>query len=680
MKAAAATLLIFFTRFTYLRAERESGSLDMSNKSCVFNPKLVTIVLHNEKNPDGVNIGLEQKCEEIDKTKPIAFIVHGFMSSANSSYLCNLASTLVDKRHTVFSLDWPDAACAHGAGDLVLLYANAVEHTHLVGQLLANYILAMVDQCKVSLKRIMLIGHSLGSHVSGFAAKKIHETKREKVARIFGVDPARPNFWNNPCKERLCKTDAERVIIFHSSPLGILRSIGHLDYYFRSLFLQPGCPFFDFVCSHTRPIIYMTNMVKDPSCVFPGRFKSSEPNSTTTDCVALSSNIVDLTKYTEEEGTYQLWVDKNAPHCTRKQLKCRKNAHKNASPSLTDYVDQGKVGPASFKNTMRGIGTGIVDTVEGIGESVKDIAEKVIPPCFFGVNSVSMVLFTSDIPFGKVIAPNESYIDIDPAKKIVFLVHGFISSANTSASYQLASELVQNDYTVYSLDWSEGACTTGLPVVKLTGYPSAVANTREIGEYMARYVTSVLEEGIPLDNITLIGHSLGAHVAGFAAKKIQNSGHGTIRRLFGADPAKPLFVTNSCKERICDSDADNVIIIHSSGFGIPLALGHIDLYMDYGGMQPGCTMNIVCSHTRAVEYLADMLIKGCGFPGVPVSTTEIIMKWPKAYPNSDTTDCIFASNKLFRGDSNIKQGKYYMFVNPNSPHCTHETRNLKCQQ
>jgi len=30
-------------------------------------------------------------------------------------------------------------------------------------------------------------------------------------------------------------------------------------------------------------------------------------------------------------------------------------------------------------------------------------------------------------------------------------------------------------------------------------------------------------------------------------------------------------------------------------------------------------IDIVCSHSRAVEYLADALRDNCGFPGVPVS-------------------------------------------------------------
>lgn len=46
---------------------------------------------------------------------------------------------------------------------------------------------------------------------------------------------------------------------------------------------------------------------------------------------------------------------------------------------------------------------------------------------------------------------------------------------------------LQKDYIVFSLDWSDAACTNGFPIVQLVGYPSAVENTREIGDFMAKY-------------------------------------------------------------------------------------------------------------------------------------------------------------------------------------------------
>jgi len=58
------------------------------------------------------------------------------------------------------------------------------------------------------------------------------------------------------------------------------------------------------------------------------------------------------------------------------------------------------------------------------------------------ISRVDYHILSSDIPDGKVIAVNESY-NIDVTNPIVFLVHGFISSANTTTSYELASELIE---------------------------------------------------------------------------------------------------------------------------------------------------------------------------------------------------------------------------------------------
>ena len=71
-----------------------------------------------------------------------------------------------------------------------------------------------------------------------------------------------------------------------------------------------------------------------------------------------------------------------------------------------------------------------------------------------------------------------------------------------------------------------------------------------------------------LDNIHLVGHSLGAHVMGSAAKEVQRLGLGKLRRLTGLDPAYPFFESADLYPwRVDKSDADMVQILHTnSGF------------------------------------------------------------------------------------------------------------------
>ena len=41
--------------------------------------------------------------------------------------------------------------------------------------------------------------------------------------------------------------------------------------------------------------------------------------------------------------------------------------------------------------------------------------------------------------------------------------------------------------------------------------------------------------------LQLVGHSLGAHLVGFLAKRVQKLGLGRVARITALDPARPLF-------------------------------------------------------------------------------------------------------------------------------------------
>ncbi|CAG9830871.1 unnamed protein product [Diabrotica balteata] len=111
-------------------------------------------------------------------------------------------------------------------------------------------------------------------------------------------------------------------------------------------------------------------------------------------------------------------------------------------------------------------------------------------------------------------------------------------------------------------------------------------------------------------DIHLIGHSLGAHVSGFAGRRLKRR----ISRITGLDPALPGFDINLVKgERLNKKDADFVDIIHTcAGFlGIRDPIGHVDFYPNGGAPpQPGCTMLKfveACSHGRSWKLFANSI-------------------------------------------------------------------------
>lgn len=90
-----------------------------------------------------------------------------------------------------------------------------------------------------------------------------------------------------------------------------------------------------------------------------------------------------------------------------------------------------------------------------------------------------------------------------------------------------------------------------------------------------------------LSDVVLIGHSLGSHIVGIAAKRIQS---GRIPIIVALDPAYPLFSKSKHDERLAYTDADYIQVIHTSigQLSIPYPIGHADFYPNYGSDQPGC--------------------------------------------------------------------------------------------
>ena len=113
-----------------------------------------------------------------------------------------------------------------------------------------------------------------------------------------------------------------------------------------------------------------------------------------------------------------------------------------------------------------------------------------------------------------------------------------------------------------------------------------------IGE-MLRILTKNLRPKIGGMKTFCIGHSLGAHICGFAGKQRPLEG------IIGIDPAGPIFESNSIHGRLTENDAKVVQAIHTTPgmMGITKSIGDIDIYINEGPYQPACLVeDIICSH------------------------------------------------------------------------------------
>ncbi|XP_048148463.1 endothelial lipase isoform X1 [Corvus hawaiiensis] len=204
--------------------------------------------------------------------------------------------------------------------------------------------------------------------------------------------------------------------------------------------------------------------------------------------------------------------------------------------------------------------------------------------------------------------------------KTFFIIHGWTMSGMFETwldSLVSALQEREKDANVVVVDWLSLAHQL---------YTDAVNNTQIVGKTIARLLNWLQENPLfKLENVHLIGYSLGAHVAGFAGNHV----HGTIGRITGLDPAGPMFEGVDPSRRLSPDDANFVDVLHTYtretlgvSIGIQMPVGHIDIYPNGGDFQPGCGLSDVlgaiaygtigevvkCEHERSVHLFVDSLV------------------------------------------------------------------------
>ncbi|XP_077289795.1 pancreatic triacylglycerol lipase-like [Arctopsyche grandis] len=252
------------------------------------------------------------------------------------------------------------------------------------------------------------------------------------------------------------------------------------------------------------------------------------------------------------------------------------------------------------------------------------------------VINTRFILYTKKNPSeGQILNPNvnktivKSNFFAERPTKII--IHGFIDTPFSNWVSEMKDELVKHgDYNVVVVDWAGGS----LPL-----YTQATANTRLVGLEVAHFLLQLQKyHGLNPGDIHIIGHSLGAHTAGYAAEKVEGVG-----RITGLDPAEPYFQGMGNHVRLDPSDANFVDIIHTDGksilllgYGMSQPVGHLDFYPNDGKEQPGCELAagplipltlvrqgleeasrvlVACNHVRAIKLFVDSINGKCPYIG-----------------------------------------------------------------
>ncbi|XP_006920897.1 pancreatic lipase-related protein 2 [Pteropus alecto] len=220
-------------------------------------------------------------------------------------------------------------------------------------------------------------------------------------------------------------------------------------------------------------------------------------------------------------------------------------------------------------------------------------------------------------------------------RKTRFIIHGFIDEGDESWLTDICVNTFQveeaNRICMDQKTSSQTTCT------------QATSNVHMVGSQVAQRLSVLSTElGYSLENVQLIGHSLGAHAAAEAGRRLG----GRVGRITGLDPAEPCFQGTPEEVRLDPSDAMFVDVIHTDsapivpflGFGMSQKVGQLDFYPNGGKQMPGCQKNILstivdmnglwegtrdfaaCNHLRSYKYYSSSLLNPDGFLGYPCAS------------------------------------------------------------
>lgn len=194
------------------------------------------------------------------------------------------------------------------------------------------------------------------------------------------------------------------------------------------------------------------------------------------------------------------------------------------------------------------------------------------------------------------------------------MINGKMTSTVKLGTWQLtlAHQLVAHEkVNVVVHDWRLGA---------VGGYSGAKRNTWIAGRELFLFLKTLIIKGLPLGNIHLVGHSLGAHIAGIAGHDLKMDFREKIGRISGLDPAGLMYNDVPGSLMINRHNAKLVDVYHTdiaSEWLTPAGLsgqhGHADFYVNGGADQPGCQkyesvkMRELCDHKSVISYFTQSI-------------------------------------------------------------------------
>lgn len=195
----------------------------------------------------------------------------------------------------------------------------------------------------------------------------------------------------------------------------------------------------------------------------------------------------------------------------------------------------------------------------------KSKQQKLFPPDPFAYNPdrdvkfqlvIKMVNTTDYLKKPIKLNKASSLSDFDGKLLTKLIIHGWYADVNDDAIVLPVRAFLQNkeEYNIITVNWRKGSTDIN--------YFASKDRVEATGKTVAKFVQFLVSEGeADLDNIHIVGFSLGAHIAGFCGKAL----NGTLGAIFGLEPAMPGFSIKDSKKRLAATDAKYVEVVHTSG-------------------------------------------------------------------------------------------------------------------
>ncbi|CAG9863706.1 unnamed protein product [Phyllotreta striolata] len=247
----------------------------------------------------------------------VVFITHGWTDHGDAEWVLEMKDSFLSTYPdiVVIAVDWREPARQ--------VYSISSINTYDIGNIIGDTVGKLVDEHRLDIGQFILVGHSLGGQISGFAGKHLQKAGK-KLQRIVALDPAGPLFDVRPVDKRLNPTDAEVVEVIHTDTgsFGFKDPCGTIDFYPNGGDFQAGCTRIDvfdassivdpIVCDHERSYYYFIDAVQHPKDYLVA-MECTEWNFLRKVCN--ESNTVsmgDLT--TTQTGTFYLTTNKEKPY------------------------------------------------------------------------------------------------------------------------------------------------------------------------------------------------------------------------------------------------------------------------------------------------------------------------------------------------------------------------------